>query len=335
MDFLSMDISIARWDREAANRSDTNRNIDYDVYHDESKEAGYWHGILFVPRFSRTAILDHLRLIRETTDFRPPLSLKDVHSCGKRFQCSRAVVKLAVAAMMQDSKGQSQRVYISSRCFDEVDEREATNYRQVIQVTKPLKMRFVVFRERDSHRLLDPEGQFLDYGAKIETTLRMAWKGGLHLLFSENDPARIMSLHLDGYEHYRRHADADRIVGRLKSGGLRSYCEIAEDAAIDDRSSDPRKDNAQEYDDCQFLQITDLLIGSFRTVLADCKNAAQAKVAHPVNDLVERWRGGAARMKNSRWFRAFCISECFLENGEWHFASLPAKEHPDQMCLSL
>jgi hypothetical protein len=77
--------------------------------------------------------------------------------------------------------------------------------------------------------------------------------------------------------------------------------------------------------DCQFLQLTDLLIGSFRTVLADRKNDAQADVALPVAALIDKWKAGQARMKNSRWHRAFSISECHLEAGQWRFENLPAK----------
>ena len=201
--------------------------------------------------------------------------------------------------------------------------------REIIRIAEPLGMKFIVFRERDSLKTLDPDGVFLDHGAKVETTFRMGLKGGLHFLFDESHPATICSLHFDGYEHHKRHIDEARIVGRLAQG-LRPYCTIAGGDIVDDRPSDHRHPNDRHYDDCQFLQLTDLLIGSFRSVLANCKNDAQANVAHPVAGLVEKWKQGAARMKNSRWHRAYCISECYLENGEWHFADLPAKRNDQQ-----
>jgi hypothetical protein len=79
--------------------------MEYDVYHDESKQAGYWHGILFVPRASRAKILEYITTLRKETKCDLPLSLKEVASYGPRFQCSRAAVQLAVAALMQDTKG--------------------------------------------------------------------------------------------------------------------------------------------------------------------------------------------------------------------------------------
>jgi hypothetical protein len=304
----------------------------HDVYHDESKEAGYWHGILLVPRATRPVILQHLATVRRETGCDLPLSLKDVKSRGDRFQCSRAAVQLAVAAMMQDTKGHAEKVFVSSRGYNQQEQRKATDYREIVRITEPLKMRFIVFRERDCLKFLDPEGHFLDYGAKVETTFRMGFKGGLHLLFDEDDPVTIASFHFDGHEHHRRHTDTDRIVGRLVDG-LRPYCRIVEQPVMDDRSSDHRQPGAQSFDDCQFLQLTDLLIGSFRTVLGECKNDVQADVAYPVAGLVDKWKAGRKRMENSRWHRGFCISQCHLENGKWQFTSLPAKENPNQQCF--
>jgi hypothetical protein len=303
--------------------------VEYDVYHDESKEAGYWHGILFVPRPSRATILSHIETIRDETGYKHPLSLKGIKSYGPRFQCARAAIQLAVAAMMQDTKGTVQKVYVSRRTYDHVGQRHATEYSPIIEIREALKLRFVVFRERDAHRFMDPDGRFLDYAAKVETTLRMGFKGGLHLLFDHDDPATICSIHLDGYEHNRRHVDAERVLGRLQNG-LRAYCRIAPDVTVEDRTSDHREPGSQSYDDCQFLQLADLLVGSFRTALEDAKNKIQSEAARPVAELIEKWRAGPARMANSRWNGGFCISQCYLENGQWRFSTLPAKQDSSQ-----
>jgi hypothetical protein len=308
--------------------------IEYDAYHDESKEAGYWHGILLVSKPSRARVLEHLETIRRKTDFNLPLSLKEVKSGGARFQCSRAAVQLAVAAMMQDTKNCKERVWISKRCYDRANARQATRYESILEIKEALGLKFIVFRERDCLEFMDPSGSFLDYGAKVEITFRMGLKGGLHLMFDETTQARISSIHFEGHQHYQRHVDRDRITGRLKDG-LRPYCQIAEDCVIDDRTSDHRECEVQSYDDCQLLQLTDLLVGSFRTVLADRKNDFQWQVAQPVADLVDKWKAGRRRMENSRWYCGFCISQCFLKDGQWHFEILPTKDDSNQLCLSL
>jgi hypothetical protein len=58
-------------------------------------------------------------------------------------------------------------------------------------------------------------------------------------------------------------------------------------------------------------------------------------VASPVTELVRKWEAGPARMKNSRWHRAFCISECYLENGQWQYATLPRRDCANQSEFSL
>lgn len=128
-------------------------------------------------------------------------------------------------------------------------------------------------------------------------------------------------MHFDGFEHHKRHLDKNRIVKRLY--GLRSYCSIEDcDNLIDDRSSDHRKDDSQSYENCQFLQLTDLFIGCFRTVLGERTREIHTNLAHPIRGLVTRYRQGYARMRNSRWLNSFCMSQCYLEDGSWKFESI-------------
>ncbi len=234
--------------------------------------------------------------------------------------------------MIQETKGKVEKVYLGSESYNIERRRYATDYRPIIEVKSALRVKFSVFRERDAHRFLDPEGAFLDYGAKIETTMRMGLKGGLHYLFDETNPIRLCSIHLDGYQHYRRHVDKKRLIDRLRTG-LREYCYIDENVKLDDGSSDHRRNDSQPYADCQFLQLTDLLVGSFRIALTNQGDPLKSEVAYPVRELVGRWKTGYGRMKNSRWFRGFCISQCFLENGNWRFEVLPSKVSEEQLSL--
>ena len=41
----------------------------YDLYHDECKEGGYWHGFLFVPRQTRAERLGLLNRARENSEY--------------------------------------------------------------------------------------------------------------------------------------------------------------------------------------------------------------------------------------------------------------------------
>src|SRR5206468_13123287 len=55
----------------------------YDVYHDECKEGGYWHGFLFVPRPTRAELLGLLNRARENTEYQGHLHYVDIGKKAK------------------------------------------------------------------------------------------------------------------------------------------------------------------------------------------------------------------------------------------------------------
>jgi hypothetical protein len=179
-------------------------------------------------------------------------------------------------------------------------------------------MKFILFRERDAHTELTG---FRDHASKLETTFRFGIKGGLHFLGSEEEPINITRIHFDGHLHHQRHIDQERIISRIKN--LRTYCNFSRrHDLIDDRHSDHKKSDSQEFDDCQFLQLTDLLIGCFRTSLGYRTKAIHIELAKPVQNLVDKYYEGPGRMKKSRWARSFVMSQCYLEDGHWIFEGI-------------
>jgi hypothetical protein len=189
--------------------------------------------------------------------------------------------------------------------------------------------KFILFYLPQGHDTLSDS---LSSAEKVETTLRMAIKGGIHFLGSAEVPVHIVSIHVDGHEHYGRRMDCDRVVGRLND--LREYCSVAADS-IWDQSSDHTKEGCQPYDDCQFLQLTDLLVSGFRTALGEAKNAHQDKIAMPLRALASRWHEGKARMKNSRWHKGFCISQGQLVDEQWDFEEISHKVSQDDCQFDL
>ncbi len=291
-------------------------DVNYELYHDESKKAGYWHGILLVPEAEKRRLVDLLSQARQGTGYPHPLSMKCVTERKKNvLQCAQCWISLGVAALAS-----CRRPGVDPVAYRVMNRNREVRY---AQLDPPIGAKFVVLRERDN--LASMAGP-LDYGAKVETTFRMAAKGGLHYLGSAEEPMCITRMHFDGWQHYRRHLDRERIVGRLY--GLRPYCSISPRAdLIDDGTSDHRKQDAQSYDDCQLLQLTDLLIGCFRVLLGAMANPCQVGLAYPVRELLLRYQQGRARMQNSRWRNSFCVSECYLQDGQWRFGTL---EYLDQ-----
>jgi len=281
----------------------------YELYHDESLVGGYWHGMLLVPQSRKAWMLELLERARSNSRYSYPLGVKKVKSRNRIYDCAKAWLTVGVASLRSQYKGDPVPIYLGWKHPDQAD---------FELLRERVGAKFILFCERDS---LQKMTGHKDHASKVETIFRMGLKGGLHFLGEEQDPIRIEKIHFDGHEHHRRHIDRDRVVGRIQ--GLREYCQISTlPDLIDDRSSDHRKFDAQPYEDCQFIQLTDLLVGAFRSLLSDNSKQLHVALAYPVESMLLRYRQGYARMQNSRWRNSFCMSQCYLENDRWSFQRL-------------
>jgi hypothetical protein len=204
----------------------TEEVVKYDLYHDESQEQGYWHGMLLVPRTTRSALLHHLREIRSNTGWEDPVSLKGLKDRGSKFRCIRGWLNIGVHALIQNLKGKP--------CFLETGvKKRGVEY---TRLEEAIGARFILFRVKDGHQAMQG---FRDHAAKVETTFRMGLKGGLHLFANQGSTLTLCGFRFDGYKHYGRGLDHNRMVGRL--GSMREGAEILKDFDFDDRSSDHPK----------------------------------------------------------------------------------------------
>lgn len=282
--------------------------MDYELYHDESLEGGYWHGMLLVPVWNKKEFSDLLVIARNNARYSEKIGIKKVERKGFIYDCASAWTQIGVASMRSSTKGKTEPVFLGAR------EKGKLQYGQV----SLYGMKFILFCERDSHKKLTG---YNDHASKIETTFRFGIKGGLHFLGSDENPIGITKIHFDGHEHHRRHIDRGRIVDRID--GLRNYCSISQRSdLIDDRHSNHKKPDSQDFEDCQFLQLTDILIGCFRTSLGYKTRDIHSELAKPVHYLINKYHEGFPRMRNSRWFNSFVISQCYLEDGQWHFEGI-------------
>lgn len=288
----------------------------YELYHDESMENGYWHGILLVPVDKKPILLRYLDQARRNTRYHDPLSIKKVKRNNRILDCASSWVQIGLGFLRSRAKTQPFPVSLG----------KCKNQRIFVNLPpEAIGLKFILFRERDNHEKMIG---YPDRASKIETTFRFGIKGGLHFLGSDEQPIYIEKMHFDGHKHYLRHLSRDRIVGRLN--GLRRYCSISSRKdIIDDRSSNHREASSQNYDDCQLLQLTDLLIGSFRTALGIVTRDIHKELARLPGELIRNYQKGFARMRNSRWFNSFWLSECYLQNGQWHFQTLEILETED------
>ena len=278
--------------------------MEYRIYHDESKVDGYWHGMLLIPEQHRERMYAELMDMRKASKHDAPLGLKKVDGSNSKLgRLATNWIQYGVASMATHLK-------------TPVHYKVGFNGYRELRV--PLKAKFLLFHKVGDHGDM---GYLPDHASKVETTTRMAIKGGLHALFDPENPVHITRVHFDGHEHYKRNLDKDRIIGRMR--GLREYCSFSTDSElIMDSSSDHEREGSQAHIDCQFLQLTDLLVGSFRSLLGPATNPEHRLVAQPVEHILLRYKQGPARMKKSRWNGSFWMSRSQLVNGTWQFNGL-------------
>jgi hypothetical protein len=289
--------------------------VDFRLYHDESKKAGYWHGILLIPEKSRIEVLSLLERARANTGFSHALSIKGVKKRhGPVYLCAQSWILLGIGLMRNKLGKTSYAVHYG--------EKSAGKLKYEILRTC-LGVKFILFREKHDHARMQLVSQ---YANKVETTFRIGLKGGLNLFSSEGQSIHIIKMHFDGHEHLGRRIDRKRIIDRI--AGLKDSCSISNaENIIDDRCSDHAREDSQDYADCQFLQLTDLLVGSFRTIMGECTRNIHKNLAYSARLPIEAFLRHISGFDNSRWYGSFCMSQCEIVDGHWVFSRIdPLKE---------
>jgi hypothetical protein len=260
-----------------------------------------------------------LAATRNATEYQNPVSLKNVkHPGGNLYRCVRCWIQLGIAALIQNLKGQRFPIFTG-------DDKRIPGYDLLDKV---IGARFIILRIRDGLQSL---ASYPNHASKVETTFGIGIKYGLKYFAGDGINSRVCSLHFDGYEHYRRRIDLGRIRRRMED--LPMGIHFPADTIVDDRSSDHSRLGCQDYDDCQLLQLADVLVSGFRTALGPPSGDAQATICAPLSKLAADWRLGAARMKNSRWSRGYCIREAFLQDGHWQYSNITPEYKDNQTSL--
>ncbi len=290
------------------------RDSKYSLYHDESIKDGYWHGMLLIPNNKRNGFFTIIKSIRNRHGYLEKISFKDINGPGQKFNLAEHLLQVCLGFLRSKP---NKEILPVLNWDDESGNNDGSPYHCLDPELMGAK--FILFRVKDDHRNMT---YFRDKVCKVETTLRMGITGGLHFLGSSDKKIHIEKIHLDGYQQNNRHADVSRIVDRIY--GLRDYCSFGpRESLIDDRSSNPKSDDHQALIDCEFLMLTDLLIGSFRVALSGFeKNNYKKRLSLHAEMILERMSQGRHRMGNSRWANSFWLSECELTDGQWAFHNI-------------
>lgn len=298
-----------------------NSNIEpevYDIYHDESKEDAYWHGFLIVPRSNRDYLLKLLRESRSNTNYHNEVSYKNIKK-GTKLNHETAIIiqswtSIGVVALQQQKLDElSTEFHLGGK------EKKYIN-----KLDNLIKCKFAVFKEKDKHKKMYDSMNELE---RIETTFRIGLKGGIHYLFDNNNSITIGNVYIDGDKHYigkyGRTFDINRTLKRLQNE-VKDYVYFLEDSKLIPQRSDHKKiEKNQRNEDSYLLQLCDILLGGIR-FYSFCRDNKHIKsqISYACKKLLEYDQNNIARMKNSRFYNAFSLSEAWIENGEWKFNQL-------------
>jgi len=179
-----------------------------------------------------------------------------------------------------------------------------------------------------------------------ETVLRMLLKGTVHNLYNENHKVEILNIITDGQPNHRK-LDQPRVIGRL-DGQVRNYVRFSSSAELIHISSNHRnyKKSTVNYKNANMLQLADMLLGSvicscFKNIYIDKKYPRESDIvankkkiiAYPILEMLNK-QNRKSGLKYSSHYKAFTISEAYIENEEWKFKNLKPKKLKNLMELN-
>jgi hypothetical protein len=287
----------------------------YNIFYDECKEDGYWHCFLFVPqnkinylfqllnkprvKFKYTNFI-HYRKIRKNVKYHTP-------------RCKVILTWIYILNYILQQQKLNSIIHWGDRDFEKMD--------------NIFGAKLSVFRQKEN--LKDMFKQ-MTYREKVEATFRMGLKGGLHFLFSDENPV-IDKVYVDfKREDFRKYFDETNIFHRIKN----------ETKSNIKYSSNSQVIPVNKYDynfDCPIstiMQFVDVIIGSLRNYIEQqVEFKARFKVSRILDDLIIKDTSNYARMKNSRFFKGFSITDAFIKDGIWEFEQI--KKNIDDLQISI
>lgn len=278
------------------------------IYHDESKRVfgGVWaHALFFVPE----PAVDEL--LRKLWEIRKRHGCEDIKLHFAEISGSK-ICRQDGSVVIQEWL---QHAVEALRSKGSVAFRPALNCKLgVIFFHTPVDLDMYGGGRKDEKRL-----------RYFETVLRMLLKGSAHYLFSNDNRLRLKGIITDG-EPWHRRLDETRILDRLMSD-VREYVTVDENAYIEAIVSHHRSPSCTDENKAQFLQLTDLLLGSvIHSCFRDLEYGAKKEIiAKPVRAMLKKRKRGRG-FQRSGHYRAFTVSIASIEDDQWEFQQVDTKE---------
>ena len=290
--------------------TDIKDQIEYDVFYDECKEDGYWHCFLFVPKDKKEFIHQLITKARDCTNFKDPIHYVNITAKTKFKAPNVRFVEILIDILLYIIQQQKISAVIKWGKYNK-------------KYNEPkVGAKLAIFRKKYQNNSKS-ENQKM-----IEATFRMGLKGALHFLFKDEHPI-IDNIYVDYSEEcFNNNFDSQNMWERLKEE-LRDNISYTQDSAIRFIS---KEDYTLDNTESQLMQFVDVIIGSIRTcVLQQTDFEARYKATEAIRTLLLKDYNNKARMKNSRYYKGYTLSEAKLENNEWIFNPIKIESDKQQM----
>lgn len=279
---------------------------EYIVYHDESKEPGFWHIFFFVPEASRAELIAALEEAWRNSRFRGQhRHYSDLRSSPTGHNMADCWLQILHASFQKK---------IGSGMLHFTTGRYCAGGNAPRAFSRPLGCRMAVFRVENGHRDLSPA---MDETRRIELTFRMGLQGACHYFHDEKNPMVLRHIFIDREKHYRRPLDKSWILEKLAER-FRDYCQLHGACGIDGETV--------SAEDRIIIDAADILLGVVRNccIIPDLSDLHRRKADHcrKVQPLLDDIWKGQKRMINSRLGIFGSLSNARIEDEQWIFASL-------------
>jgi hypothetical protein len=293
---------------------------EYYLYHDESKEQGFWHAFLLVPVSFRNELGTLLTDSRQNHRLqRKKLSFKGLNK-DPHFRCAKTWFTLFVASL-QNARPEKMVEYFWGTLFDGSGKKSG-EYRRLERIPG-CKASILYF----------PQGQEVfsycsDYPGQFAAAFKMGAKGIMNHLLPQEEPSQISKVFIDGEKHFGvRPLPKDRLLKNLQAE-TQEHISIADRCAIEGHE--------MEDQDRLILDAVDLFLGAFRYTakiipehVSEQGVLSRMDIAKQGNDLVDYLNRHPAGKKPSRFFRGIAMSEARIDNGTFRFSPLSLRMLPE------
>lgn len=287
----------------------------YYLYHDECKEAGFWHAYLLVPQSFRELLASTLRKARQEHRLQAKrLSFKSL-SKDAHYSCARSYFTI-VAAALQQQKPNNMFPFYSGRGGT----RNGSHSHYSTFDDPPGCKATVLYFPQGLQAFTHCEG---DVVKQIEVSFRIGAKSLINYLLNSSSSSELIMCYLDGEKHYRGRLRKKQTL-RVLEDSSKGHIRIQPDCEI--------HGEGLEGDDRIILDALDIFLGAIRyragiipEKVSDGGKMRRLNIAKDSEKHVEYLSRHAAGKRNSRFYRGLSLSEARIDNNEFNFSELTAR----------